>query len=582
MNNYLIVAWGLEQKENNIVSKIYFSDLNNSKESNFDSFGVDIKTGEINISVFPGLINYSQFSKNKPNSFAYPFSVLQVNDERFLYSEGKLGYIIDSNKRGMFFNYENNILKNIFLLDDKNYYMKYDLTYTNGLFSSIDVFFASSDVNLSNPKQMEYDLLGRLIKYSYNGASRFIEYDDINRVIKQKFVSDGKVLYSLNYDYQATKTIVLNYYKDLEILMSATTYDYSSSNIKVNIQENISYLDLETFSKFNFKEEVQQSNLFSAPQDLILQNLIKSMGYSLNLNRYMTIDGVDYASHSKKNIYFSLNGFKGTFDEMIAAFNNSVSKVNLYGKASGLASVKLEVDGFLSQGILVKVPMNGSINVDVSYAGIVVPIGLNNLNNASNVSVKYFADDGTVLSARKLISKNRPYDYFGFLVTPNKPGKIVIEEKWSGYKNEINIDGLVENDLKIIDLVLFDGNIFTNSSGAALIYNCQDYNGVKQKECYRDFVLQDAKLKKDPLTCIDVFNYSDAYWVYALNCVKQIDTTNALNYEVLNSKLKLKTIPRNYLIYTDLMKYYDNVSYCSDITDVAKKSVCDFEYAKKH
>lgn len=138
------------------------------------------------------------------------------------------------------------------------------------------------------------------------------------------------------------------------------------------------------------------------------------------------------------------------------------------------------------------------------------------------------------------------------------------------------------NDLKIMDSMIFDGNAFSGSLGAQMIFNCEDFNGTKQNTCYVDQLLNTAKLSKDALMCFDVFNYGDN-WAYAINCVKQADATKSLTSDLIISKLNLKnTIKPQGFIYYELMKYYSNEVFCEKIIDSAKKNTCASDYNRKY
>jgi LysM repeat protein len=561
---------------NNLQNQNSLPDANLSKDI---SANVNIKTGEIKVSLIPDLLTYSQFENNRVNFGAYPFTVTNTDNSRFIYEDSKLKYVIDSNTRGEYFNYEDNLLKNIIFTSNGNYFMKYDLKYANGKFASIDVSFANKTINLSNPIQMQYDSKGRLYKFGDGRYSRIILYDDLNRVTMQKFLKGSKITYSIGYAYQTGKTVVTDYFEDVGIVMKTTTFNYATANTTNTVDEKISYEALLNFDELDFGDN---SNEFvNGVEDAVANEFLKSQGISTNLNTYIALEGVDYAATSKRTINLAMrpNETNDAYDIRIGKYFEGL---NLVGKPDGNAQIKFGATNFLSQPIPVKLPQKGQkVDVPLSYAGILVPLILSNQNSVANLTIEYTSEGNKPMSAKKILSRNRIYDYVGLLVLPNTPGKITVKEKLTSNVIEINVSPMQENDFVILQEITIDGNSEINLNDASMMFNCEDYNGDKKLCCNRDFIIQNAYDIKDALRCFDTLDYKKNSGGYVFNCVKRIDPAGLQSYDSIIAKYNTKKdIDYDYSLLTELMKYYKNKKYCDSIKDSFRKNSCYKEAAK--
>lgn len=503
LNNFLSrVKSGSVFESSNLIQKekkISFAGSDNLKSE----FGVNVKTGEISVEVLPGLISYSQFGNNRKNSFAQPFSVSAKEDSNYLYSDGKLGYIVETKDRGVFFNYESNILKNIFLISDENYYGKYDFEYTNGLLSSINFSFASS-IGLGSSKKMKYDSLKRLIEINEGVFTQTIDYDNADRVVLQKFSNSGNIVYSVKYDYEPNKTSVSEYYKDFEILLKTTTYSIEGDKVTTNLEENISLEEL---------LYVEASELSSSI--IALNDLINAGSGSITA----TLKGVDYSASSKINVdflnndSFSLKGAPG--QKAILTFENTKKlifepiQIDLpqAGQSKDFvlnysyAIIPIKITGSAKDGELIKVKINSKTNViQVNTDDVIV--ALIKPNKEKEVTFIYGGDVKTLkveplLSGEAIITETIEFERVKELykVFDCKGHYAYVKSDANKDNQEIYFDGVkIDETLLTQDLVIFDNHIayskhaYFDSDGNLCGY---DYN----KLCdYEQYVVYDGKI----------------------------------------------------------------------------------------
>ncbi|MFA6320093.1 MAG: hypothetical protein WCX66_04170, partial [archaeon] len=375
----------------------YFSQNEISEKENFNDFWVNPRTGELKLSIAEGLLSYSQFDEDINNRNAYPFSVLSQEASNLLYSDNRLGYIIQSEKKGVFFDYDLNKLNNIFFVFDQNYYMKYEFYYEGNELKKISNSFANPLIELTTSIQFEYNDKG-LLKGIKNDEGEFeFEYDDLNRVFTQKIKYGKELTYSIKYIYGKEVTTIEEYYGDFEILFKTINRDYSTTLVNENVEENISMNELIYLKEFILSQESESS--------------------SIDSNYFLTavVKGKDYASISKKYFYpFQDNSFE------------------LFGKPNGKA-----VFYFLAQKkaffeeTLIDVPSVGeSINISLDYAFVFVPIEINSDYNKNTIHVQI----DSMIGAFMVLDKN---DGLMIGLRPNE-------------SKEINFSaGLVEKTLKI-------------------------------------------------------------------------------------------------------------------------------------
>jgi len=316
-----------------------------------------------------------------------------------------------------------------------------------------------------------------------------------------------------------------------------------------------------------FKENgTREKGVVSDVEDFVLTKFIESQGYSLNLTKIIALNGVDYSYSFTKELL--LEGQDNTVEGKLNTLSKSLNELEFFGKPNSNAVINFEVSNFITQGIPVVFFKDAQeVEVELSYAGLAVPLYLENSNDNANITVEFVSAGNDTLSVKKILSKNRSYDFVGFLVRPNTPGKIIISEKDSGRYNEINVPAMVANDLQIINPGPFNKTASMLANKVLLKNNTWDiFTGIKRNECYRDYILQDAIAKSDVLRCLDVLEYGDHYYPSAINCIKQVDPNKIFEYGLIRKKLKemgVRLLSNFSFVYYSLINWhYSRPQFC--------------------
>jgi len=369
---------------------LHFAESDFNLNINFDDYGVDLRKGNLNLVLIPNYVSYSNDSLRVPNKDAFPFSVFNSfvlsenqkeflvtqnskselfsssgvdysstqemskltftngymkfsekmngnkfiseiksdknNASAFLYDNNKLVYVAKPNKVGNYLYYENNLLKEIFAVYDGYYFMKYTLNYNSGKLDSVELSSPYSELQLKDYYKINYYPDGKIKEFISNKLKREFEYDSIGRVISQKLNVLDKAILSFNYEYQANKTIVSEYYKDFEILLKTTTYSFEGNNVSTSVEENIS-LEEVIYIEELIQESVEGLESQTASINAVLRGISYSSSASIKFNpsnaESFALRG---APDGKAEVYFT--GIKNSLVETIQVTLPSAGKTS--------------------------------------------------------------------------------------------------------------------------------------------------------------------------------------------------------------------------------------------------------------